>query len=179
MLSAENSVLFIIDVQDRLVGMLKNSEEISKNNAILAKTAQILNLPIIISEQYPKGLGSTIFELQGAVTPNNVYEKTSFSALRTDKIKSKLLELGRKKVILTGIETHICVYQTAMELLEEGYEVYVVKNATSSRKSKDYRTALDLMKDYGAKLTCVETVLFELLGSSKHPNFKEIQALIK
>ena len=99
--------------------------------------------------------------------------------MRTDEIKSKLLELGRKKVILTGIETHICVYQTARELLEEGYEVYVVKNATSSRKSKDYRTALDLMKDYGAKLTCVETVLFELLGSSKHPKFKEIQALIK
>ena len=106
-------------------------------------------------------------------------EKTSFSALATDTIKAKLESLNRKKVVLTGIETHICVYQTARALLDAGYEVYVVKNACSSRSSKDYRTALELMRDYGAKLTCVETVLFELLGSSKHPNFKEIQALIK
>ena len=178
MLSTENSVLFIIDIQDRLVGMLKNSEEITKNNGILAKAADILKLPVIFSEQYPQGLGSTIFELKGAIN-NNVFEKASFSALKSDEIKSKLEESGRKKVILTGIETHICVYQTARELLENGYEVYVVKNATSSRKSKDYKTALELMRDYGAKLTCVETVLFELLETSKHPNFKEIQALIK
>ena len=179
MLNSENSILFIIDVQDRLVGMLKNSEEIAKNNSILAKAAKILNIPSIVSEQYPQGLGSTIFELREFITPENTFKKTSFSALATEEIKNKLTELNRKKIILTGIETHICVYQTARALLNEGYEVYVVKNATSSRKTKDYRTALELMRDYGAKLTCLETVLFEWLGSSKHPNFKEIQALIK
>ena len=80
---------------------------------------------------------------------------------------------------MTGIESHICVYQTAKELLAEGYEVYVVKNACASRSKKDYRTALELMRDYGAKLTCVETVLFELLGSSNNPHFIEVQLLVK
>lgn len=179
MLNAENSLFFLIDIQDRLVGMLKNREEIAKNNSILAKAAKILGVPVIASEQYPNGLGSTILEVREYLNTENVLEKTSFSVLATDTIKAKLESLNRKKVVLTGIETHICVYQTARALLDAGYEVYVVKNACSSRSSKDYRTALELMRDYGAKLTCVETVLFELLGSSKHPNFKEIQALIK
>lgn len=179
MLNAENSLFFLIDIQDRLVGMLKNREEIVKNNSILTKAAKILGVPVIASEQYPNGLGSTILEVREYLNTENILEKTSFSALATDTIKAKLESLNRKKVVLTGIETHICVYQTARALLDAGYEVYVVKNACSSRSSKDYRTALELMRDYGAKLTCVETVLFELLGSSKHPNFKEIQALIK
>lgn len=179
MLNAENSLFFLIDIQDRLVGMLKNREEIAKNNSILAKAAKILGVPVIASEQYPNGLGSTILEVREYLNTENILEKISFSALATDTIKAKLESLNRKKVVLTGIETHICVYQTARALLDAGYEVYVVKNACSSRSSKDYRTALELMRDYGAKLTCVETVLFELLGSSKHPNFKEIQALIK
>ncbi len=179
MLNAENSLFFLIDIQDRLVGMLKNREEIAKNNSILAKAAKILGVPVIASEQYPNGLGSTILEVREYLNTENILEKTSFSALATDTIKAKLESLNRKKVVLTGIETHICVYQTARALLDAGFEVYVVKNACSSRSSKDYRTALELMRDYGAKLTCVETVLFELLGSSKHPNFKEIQALIK
>ena len=179
MLNAENSLFFLIDIQDRLVGMLKNREEIAKNNSILAKAAKILGVPVIASEQYPNGLGSTILEVREYLNTENVLEKTSFSALATDTIKAKLESLNRKKVVLTGIETHICVYQTARALLDAGYEVYVVKNACSSRSSKDYRTALELMRDYGAKLTCVETVLFELLGSSKHPNFKEVQTLIK
>lgn len=179
MLNTENSVLFVIDVQDRLVGMLKNSEEIAKNNYVLTKAANILGIPIIASEQYPKGLGSTILEVRENINPDNIFEKTSFSALKEDLIKSKLKSLERKKIILTGIETHICVYQTARELLDLGYEVYVIKNAVSSRNKKDYRTSLELMRDYGVRLTCVETVLFEWLESSKHLNFKEIQNLIK
>ena len=179
MLDIDNTVLFVIDVQDRLVGMLKNSEEIAKNNAILTKAAKILNVPTVVSEQYPQGLGATIIEVRENISLDCIFEKTSFSALDVDVIKGKLKELGRKNVILTGIETHICVYQTALALIEEGYNVYVVKNTTSSRKSKDYKTGLELMHDFGARLTCVETVLFELLKSSKHPNFKEIQSLIK
>ncbi|MCD8377264.1 MAG: isochorismatase family protein [Candidatus Gastranaerophilales bacterium] len=179
MLNADNSLLFLIDVQDRLTGMLKNSEEIAKNNSILAGAAKTLSIPALVSEQYPKGLGTTVFEVRQYIEPENIIEKTSFSALAANEIKSKLETFNRKKIILTGIETHICVYQTARALLESGYEVFVVKNACSSRKTKDYRTALELMRDYGARLTCVETVLFEWLGSSAHPNFKEIQALIK
>jgi nicotinamidase-related amidase len=138
-----------------------------------------LDIPTVVTEQYPKGLGSTIMEVREFVDEANTFEKTSFSALLTESVKNKLAELNRKKVVITGIESHICVYQTARALLSEGYEVFVVKNAVSSRKTKDYRTALELMRDYGAKLTCVETVLFEWLGGSTNPHFKEIQALIK
>lgn len=179
MLDINNSVLFIIDVQDRLVGMLKNSEEIAKNNMILSKTAKILGVPVIATEQYPQGLGSTIFEVRENIDPDKIFEKQTFSALDNEKVEKALTNLNRKNIILTGIESHICVYQSTLALLEKGYNVYVVKNAVSSRKTKDYRTALELMRDYGAKLTCVETVLFELLKTSTHPNFKEIQALIK
>ena len=179
MISIEDSLLFIVDVQDRLVGMIKNSEEIAKNNAILAKTAKTLGIPTIVTEQYPKGLGATILELREYIDLNNICKKTAFSALETQDVLNKLKEYNRKNIILTGIETHICIYQTALALLEAGFNVYVVKNATSSIKTKDYKTALELMRDFGAKLTCVETVLFELLKTSKHPNFKEIQALIK
>ena len=179
MLNTDNTVLLIIDVQDRLVGMLKNSEEITKNNMILSKTAKLLGLPVITTEQYPQGLGSTIIEIRENLDQERIFEKQTFSALDNENVKDMLNSLGRKNIILTGIESHICVYQTALALLENGYNVYVVKNAVSSRKTKDYRTALELMRDFGARLTCVETVLFELLKTSTHPNFKEIQSLIK
>lgn len=179
MLNTDNTIFLMIDIQEKLVNMLKNSIEIEKNNSILAKSAQILNIPILLTEQYPQGLGCTVPTVKSFINENNIYEKTTFSALQVETLKTALADTGRKKVVLTGIESHICVYQTAKELLKEGYEVFVVKNACASRSKKDYRTALELMRDYGAKLTCVETVLFELLGSSKNPNFKEIQLLIK
>lgn len=179
MLDINNTVLLIIDVQDKLVNMLKNDEEISKNNIILAKSANLLNIPIITTEQYPKGLGSTLFLLKNELNINNIFEKTSFCAFDEPEIVNKIRSYNPKNIVLTGIETHICVYQTALSLIENGYNVYVVKNATSSRKTKDYKTALDLMHDFGAHLTCVETVLFELIKTSKHPNFKEIQSYIK
>lgn len=179
MLNTENTIFLMIDIQEKLVNMLKNSIEISNNNAILAKAAQIMGVPVILTEQYPQGLGSTVLAVKGFVDNNNIYEKTTFSAMQVEAVKSALANSGRKKVVLTGIESHICVYQTAKELLKEGYEVYVVKNACASRSKKDYRTALELMRDYGAKLTCVETVLFELLGSSNNPHFREVQLLVK
>ena len=179
MLNIDNSLFFLIDIQEKLVGMLENGVEIVKNNVIMAKTAEILNIPIIVSEQYPKGLGATVKELKEHIKSSDIVEKVSFSALNEELIQIKLCDSKRTNIILTGIETHICVYQTAEALLDKGFNVFVVKDACSSRKLKDYKTALELMRDYGAKLTCVETVLFELIKTSKHPNFREIQALIK
>lgn len=179
MLNTENTVFLMIDIQEKLVNMLKNSVEISNNNAILAKSAQIMGVPVVLTEQYPQGLGSTVDDVKDFVDPNNIYEKTTFSAMRVNGVKSALAQSGRKNVVLTGIESHICVYQTARELIANGYEVFVVKNACASRHKKDYRTALELMRDYGVKLTCVETVLFELLESSNNLHFKEVQLLIK
>ena len=179
MINIEDTVFLFIDIQEKLVNMLKNKDEIVENNEILVKTASVLKLPVIATEQYPKGLGKTVFSIQKYLKSENVFEKTSFSAVANPQLIAKLSDYNPKNIVITGIESHICVYQTALELLNNGYNVYIVKNAVSSRNSKDYKTALQLLRDFGARLTCVETVVFELLKSSKHPNFKEIQALIK
>lgn len=171
----EEALLLIIDVQDKLVAML--NDENLKNDAIkLAKTASILNISTVITEQYPKGLGSTIEEIK-EVLPNAEYvEKTTFSAFKEDEVK-KLL--SQKQVILFGIETHICVLQTAMDLLNEGYEVFLVQNACGSRNDDNKQAALRRLIHAGIQIVTTEMVIFELLESSKHPNFKEVQELIK
>ncbi len=180
MLKPDESLLLIIDIQEKLVRACAHPESIVKKASILGEAARILSIPVVVTEQYPQGLGETVEPLKAALGNGAHYvEKTSFSALREEGFKEKLASFGKKQIILGGIETHICVYQTCAELLEEGYEVYVVKEVTSSRKEYDYNTGLELMKSDGAKLTCVETVLFEWLGGSKHPSFKEVQKLIK
>ncbi|MBD5402789.1 hydrolase [bacterium] len=180
MLNIDNSILVIIDIQDRLVGMSKYGLEVAQNATKLTNAASILNIPTIITEQYPQGLGQTVFELRSNLTSETcTIEKTAFSAMLEPEFVNKLKTTERKQVILCGIETHICVLQTAFDLIKEGYEVYIVKDACASRNKKEYKTGLNLLQQYGAKISCVEIALFELLKTSKHPNFKEIQALIK
>lgn len=180
MLEIENSALVIIDIQDRLVMASKYGNEVAANMTKLAKAAKILGLPTIVTEQYPQGLGATVYELRENLPENTlITEKTSFSAVLEPEFANKIKELGKKQIILGGIETHICVLQTAADLIKEGFEVYVVKDACASRNKKEYKTGLELLKQYGAKITCTEIALFELLRTSKHPNFKEIQLLIK
>ena len=169
------ATLLIIDVQEKLVSML-NDENVKSDSIKLARAASILDIQTVITEQYPKGLGFTIQEIKD-VLPNAEYvEKTSFSAFKEDDVK-KLL--SNKQVILFGIETHICVLQTAMDLLNEGYEVFVIQNACGSRNEENKNAALRRLIHSGAQIVTTEMVLFELLESSKHPKFKEVQALIK
>ncbi len=180
MLKTDESLLLIIDIQEKLVRACAHPEAIVKKSSIIGEAAKILSVPVVVTEQYPQGLGCTVQPLKEALGNGAHYiEKTSFSALKEEGFKEKLASFNKKQIILGGIETHICVYQTCAELLEEGYEVYVAKEVTSSRNEYEYNTGLELMKSDGAKLTCVETVLFEWLGSSRHPNFKEVQKLIK
>ena len=167
-----------IDIQEKLVNMLSNNEV--KNSSIkIAKACSILQVPSFISEQYPKGLGETISELKEALPSANYIEKTSFSVAHTFANKLLDLNINRKQVILLGIETHICVLQTAFDLLNMGYEVFIVKEACGSRNIEDKESALRRLMHAGAQVVTVEMSLFELLKSSKHPNFKEVQSLIK
>lgn len=171
----QESLLLVIDVQEKLVNMLGNSDV--KENAIkVAKACGILNIPAVITEQYPKGLGNTINEIKEALPNAEYIEKTSFSAFKEEELKKFL---SHKQVILFGIETHICVLQTAMDLLNEGYEVFLVQNASGSRDEANKQAALRRLIHAGVQIVTTEMVLFELLESSKHPNFKEVQALIK
>ncbi len=169
------ALLLVIDVQEKLVNMINETEV--KDNAIkVAKACGILDIPAVITEQYPKGLGSTIEEVKNALPNAEYIEKTTFSALKEDEVKKFL---SQKQIILFGIEAHICVLQTAMDLLNEGYEVFVVQNACGSREEANKQAALRRLIHSGAQIVTTEMVLFELLEGSKHPKFKEVQALIK
>ena len=176
LINEQNCIIVAIDFQEKLVRMLEKNDSAIKMEKLLT-CAQIMNIPAIITEQYPQGLGTTIPNID--TTPFTVIEKTAFSAMQEEKFKNALKNSGRKQVIIGGIETHICTHQTVAELIEEGYEVFVVKDACASRKKDEHKAGLDAMKQNGAKITCLEIVLFELLRSSKHANFKAVQALIK
>ena len=171
MLDTKDTAVVCIDLQEKLVNMLVNSDFIASSATKLMYASHILNIDTIITEQYPKGLGSTI-EPICAITGFNAVEKTSFSAF-------EVLPKLKENVVIFGIETHICVYQTVLDLLKNGHNVYVVADCCGSRSELNYKTSLELMKQSGAKITTLGIVLFEFLKSSKHPNFKEVQALIK
>ncbi len=180
MIDIQNTAVVLIDIQERLVGMLNKQEIVVKQTSTLLNGTNIMGIPAIITEQYPKGLGETIPEVKNVMNQNNtIIEKTTFSALQTPVFAEKIKSLGKKDIIICGIETHICVYQTLCDLINEGFNVVVVKDGCASRTKESFKTGLELMRDAGAKLSNVETVLFELLKSSKNPCFKQVQALIK
>lgn len=175
-INVKNSAFLFIDVQEKLVKMLPN-DTAAKNAEILAKAAKILGVKSIVTEQYPKGLGSTIPDVkENLPDKTKIIEKTDFDATKTNKLYEEI-GLFRRNVFIFGIETHICVYQTALAL--KGCDVFIVKDACASRNIEQHNTALNLLEKEDARIITTEMVLFELLKSSKHPNFKEIQALIK
>lgn len=180
MITINNSLITGIDIQQKLVKMLDCGLDIQNNSAKLLKAASILNIKTLLTEQYPKGLGETVDEIK-KIAPFKTIEKTTFSACQTKEFQDEINNLDKniKNIIIFGIETHICVYQTALDLLKSGFSVYVVCDCTSSRKELNKNTALELMKQQGIKVTTLEILLFEFLKSSKHEHFKEIQALIK
>lgn len=176
LINEKECMIVAIDFQEKLVGMLEKDSCAKKMEKLLI-AANLLNIPAIITEQYPKGLGHTISSIDTSTF--NILEKTAFSAMQQEEFKTLIQNSGKKQIIIGGIETHICVHQTVTELLNDGYEVFVVKDACASRNKDEHKTGLDLMKQNGAQITCLEIVLFELLRSSKHPMFKPVQALIK
>lgn len=178
-LNTDDSLLLIIDVQERLVSAL-DKDIVVKRTAILTQAAKILDIPTIITEQYPKGLGSTVEQIKMNTSKSTVFfEKTAFSALNEDGFLEKLKSFKKSQIIICGIETHVCVHQTVADLINEGFDVYVVKDACASRNKYEFKQGIDIMQQNGAQITCLEIVLFEWLKNAKHPKFKEIQALIK
>jgi hypothetical protein len=178
-LNQNDSIIFIIDVQERLLNAVFNKDLVEKNSTILAKSAKILDLPVFITEQYPKGLGNTVDGIKLNLEEAKYYEKNTFNALLDLNLLNELKKVGRKQVIVFGIETHICVHQTVDALIENGFDVTVVSDACGSRFKDSYEAGLVCMKDGGAHVKPTEMILFELLKGAKHEKFKEIQALIK
>lgn len=168
--------LLIIDVQEKLLNAVFNKDIVGKKSRILVKVAEILGLPITVTEQYPQGLGESV---EGIKENAKTFVKTAFSALEDAELLKILKETNRNQILVFGIETHICVHQTVANLLEQGFDVTVVSDACGSRSEIEYQQALLCMKENGAKIKSTEMVIFELLKSAKHPNFKEIQGMIK
>lgn len=179
-LNQETALFLIIDIQGKLLNAQFEKDKVQKNTEILAEAAKILGIPVVVSEQYPKGLGSTIDEVKSKLPEDAKFvEKTCFNCTLVDGFNDIVKNSGKKQIVVTGMETHICVHQTVDSLLAQGYEVHVVYDAVTSRKEWEYKMGLKRMKNAGAIPTCTETVLFELLKDAKHPDFKAVQALIK
>lgn len=179
-LDRKSAVIVVIDMQERLMPVISNKQEVEKNIKILLEAAQVLDVPIIFSEQYPKGLGSTITSLKPWIEENNLFEKNSFSLL--DDLKEPLEELfsqGRHQFILSGIEAHVCVYQTARDLLALGKEVILAYDGVGSRKKEHCQWALQSLQSLGALVLPVESILFDFQRISGTPNFKKISNLVK
>ncbi|MBE7711895.1 MAG: isochorismatase family protein [Cyanobacteria bacterium SIG31] len=178
-LNQDNTLMIIIDIQEKLVNVAFNKNSLEQKAIKLVSAMKTLNIPTIITEQYPKGLGETIKSIKDTGIEALFFEKTDFNALKDKILLQKLKEINKKQIILFGIETHICVHQTAAALVNLGYDVTIAKDACGSRAESEYLSALDYMKTYGCKIKTTEMIIFELLKTAKHPNFKEIQTLIK
>ena len=174
----EESLLLIIDIQERLVPAMKYGKQVIKNTNVLISAANEMNMPIVVTEQYPKGLGPTVPEINELLGDALKFEKTLFTAC-TDEVVESIEANGKKKIIITGMETHVCVFQTARDLINLGYEVFIVSDAVSSRYKENYRNGLELMRDMGAVVTNTETVLFDLMKKAGTSEFKKLSKLIK
>jgi nicotinamidase-related amidase len=179
MLSAGNTILVIVDVQGKLAQLMPDRETLFSNLQRMVKGALALELPVLWVEQLPQKLGPTIPEVADLLPAHQPIPKSSFSCAKNEAFNAALAELGRKQVLMVGIEAHICVYQSAMDLVEAGYEVEVVEDAVGSRSAGNKSVGLRKMLAHGVGLTSTEMALFELLGDAGHPAFRDIQATIR
>ncbi len=175
-----NCCFILIDMQKKLQKAMSNVSKCIENQALLLKAAAILKIDSIVTEQYPKGLGDTIDELKCLLPENTpIIEKTSFSCMGESKFRTALKSKSRKTLIVCGIEAHICVQQTVLDLLARGYEVIVAADGLTSRNIDNHRLALESMRQAGAFITSSEAIIFMLLRDAEHPDFREISKLIK
>lgn len=179
-LDPEQAALLVIDIQEKLYPKMDHPCEFLENGLKMIKGAQLFNLPILLSEQNPKGLGRTLGLIQTLVPDQkNYFAKTSFSSIKHPSLLQAIEQSNREQWILIGIEAHVCVLQTAKDLLKHGYEVTVVNDAISSRSIIDFSTAIAELRDMGVRISSVETILFELLKDATHPQFKACLELVK
>lgn len=179
LLSAPDSLLLVIDIQERLLPVMQDGEKVVRNTGILLQAAQALDLPSLVTEQYPRGLGPTVAEVKSAAGAAPIIEKMHFSAWGEPNIRQHITKIARPQVVIAGIEAHVCVLQTALGLAETGRHVAVAVDAISSRQAGSMATAQQRLLQAGVSLVTTEMCLFEWLGSAAHPQFKTLSALIK
>ncbi|CAA6817943.1 MAG: Isochorismatase (EC [uncultured Sulfurovum sp.] len=178
-INIKDTLFCLVDVQERLYPHMSNKEEFEKNLLILVKGLKVLEVPFIINEQYKKGIGETIPSIQAEVQTYPHFEKTTFSCCQNEPTMEALTNADKKYIIVAGIETHVCVLQTCIDLLEAGLTPVLVTDCVTSRKQKDTDIALERLIQAGVIPTTYESLLFELTVNSKNPKFKAISALVK
>lgn len=179
-LDKDKTALVVVDVQEAFRSPINDFAQIASRISIAVRGFQILNLPVIITEQYPKGLGRTAEEILLSLSPDcEIIEKTAFSSCGAAAFKEKLNEIGATQIVLCGLETHVCINQTAHDLLSENFQVHLLHDCVSSRFTHDKEIGLRKMQASGVIASSIEMALFELMKDAKHEQFKAIQELIK
>ena len=179
MLSRKNVCLLVVDIQEKLLPRIHNANGVLQKTLLMIRAARLLNLPVIWAEQYPKGLGKTVPEITTLLNDMTPFEKTSFSLLGDNTICNAVRDLQRDQILITGIEAHVCVLQTALSAIELGYSAFVLKDAIGSQHQEECDTALERMSHSGAHIATVEMTLFELIQDAASPDFKAISTLLK
>lgn len=178
-LNSNNAILLIVDVQEAFRKFIPDIAQLTKSINMLADGAELLDVPVIVTEQYPKGLGHTIDEIASSVGQHEIFEKSCFSCCGSDGFMSALSRSGRTQIIVTGIEAHVCVNQTVHDLLANGYQTHLVIDAISSRLPSNKEIGVKKMLTAGAVASGVELALFEMLVASGTDTFKAVQKLVK
>lgn len=179
MLDRDACALVVIDYQEKLLPKIHGAEAVAEQAVKLIRFARELGLPILWTEQYPKGLGRTVAPITEELKGCTPIEKTAFGCLGDAAFSKFLEDTGRKQLLLTGIEAHVCVMQTGLAALEEGYEVYVPRDAVGSRSEKEYEAGLKRLEAAGAEVVTTEMAMFEALREAGTPEFKRVLPLIK
>ena len=182
-LNREDAILIVVDVQERLVpaidaGLYPAS---LKNIRIMIEAAAALGVPIVVTEQYPKGLGRTVPDLLETLSGKEyrLLEKVTFSCARDEGFLAAIAAAGRRQVVIVGMETHVCVYQTSVDLARAGYSVFVLDDSVSSRFIHNYRSGLQALRDAGCTVFSTETAVFQLLKAAATPEFRKVAPLVK
>lgn len=179
-IDSARSILLCIDVQERLCPVVNDPRKVLANGARLMKGASLLDVPILVTEQYPQGIGPTMVDLRDLAPKDAILQKMTFSCAATPGILDRLRATGRSQVVVFGTEAHVCVLQSCLGLLVEGFEVFVVRDACSSRALSDEEAALERMAQAGVAVVTTEMALFEWIGDSSRPVFKAVhQTLIR
>ncbi|NTU57583.1 MAG: hydrolase [Chlorobiaceae bacterium] len=179
MITPKDTLLLVIDVQGKLAASVFQPDRVEKNISKLIRACRILGVPVIHTEQYPKGLGNTVDALREVMGDEKPFEKLSFSCCGSEEFMKRLRLLGRNDILVVGMETHVCVYQTCVELIEFGYNVHLVTDAVSSRTEENRKVGIRSIKRAGGIPTSTEMAIFELLRVAEGDTFKAISKIIK
>lgn len=175
----EHTGIVVVDVQVRLMAVMRRGKKVADNIIKLLHLSRLFNLPVTLTEQYPKMMGSTLPEIKETLSIYDPIKKMDFDCCNVEHFNNHLESAGLKTIILSGVETHVCILQTCITLLERGYNVHVPQDAVDSRTEENWRVGLELMREAGAVITSTETVIFQILEMAGTKEFKEMFKIIK